>query len=142
MPADPTLTGDEQQAELDYIRNNPTEFVDFNNSWSLNLSYSLNLYRALAPDLRSFITQVNSTLRIDGDISLAPKWKLGGGTYFDFKSGTIQAVSLYLTRDMHCWQMAINVQVGQFKSFSITLNPKSGVLRDLKINRVRTFNNF
>ncbi|MBS1729893.1 MAG: LPS-assembly protein LptD [Bacteroidetes bacterium] len=142
LPVDPTLTGDEQQAELDYIRNNPSEFVDFNNAWSLNLSYSLNFYRALAPDLRSFTTQINSTIRIDGDISLAPKWKLGGGTYFDFKSGTIQAVSLYLTRDMHCWQMAINVQVGQFKSFSITLNPKSGVLRDLKINRVRTFSNF
>lgn len=142
LTVDPTLTSDQQQAELDYIRNNPSEFVDFNSAWSLNLSYSLSLYRALAPDLRSFTTQINSKIRIDGDISLAPKWKLGGGTYFDFKTGKIQAVSLYLTRDMHCWQMAINVQVGQFKSFSITLNPKSGVLRDLKINRVRTFSNF
>lgn len=142
LPVDPTLTSEQQQEELEYIRNNPSEFVDFNNAWSLNLSYSLNLYRALAPDLRSFNTQISSSIRIDGDISLAPKWKLGGGTYFDFKTGRIQAVNLFLTRDMHCWQMAINVQVGQFKSFSITLNPKSGVLRDLKINRVRTFNNF
>jgi len=41
---------------------------------------------------------------------------------------------------MHCWQLSINVTpIGMYRSFSITVNPKSGILRDLKINRSRTF---
>lgn len=134
-PADATLTPDEQQRQLEYIRQNPADFVDFNIPWSLSLSYSLNFSRILSPTLKDYTTQVNSSVNINGDFSLSPKWKIGGGTFFDFRTAKIQTVSMFLTREMHCWQMAINVQVGQFKSFSITLNPKSGILRDLRINK-------
>ena len=81
------------------------------------------------------VSQLNSNVNINGDISISPKWKLGGGFYFDFKTQQIQATSIYLTRDMHCWQMVIDVNIGQYKSFTITLNPKSGILRDLRINK-------
>lgn len=135
LPEDNTLTPDEQQRELDYVRQNPADFVDFNIPWNLTLSYSLNFSRLLSPSLKSYTTQVNSSININGDFSLSPKWKVGGGTFFDFRTAKIQTVSMFLTREMHCWQMAINVQVGQFKSFSITLNPKSGILRDLRINK-------
>lgn len=134
-PADATLTPEEQQRQLEYIRQNPADFVDFNIPWSLTLSYSLNFSRILSPTLKDYTTQVNSSVNINGDFSLSPKWKIGGGTFFDFRTAKIQTVSMFLTREMHCWQMAINVQVGQFKSFSITLNPKSGILRDLRINK-------
>ncbi|MEP6512949.1 MAG: putative LPS assembly protein LptD [Parafilimonas sp.] len=135
IPADETLTPEEQQQQLEYVRQNPAEFVDFNIPWTLSLSYSLSFYKTLAPDLKSFTTQVNSNVNINGDFSLTPKWKIGGGTYFDFSTHKLEAVSMFLTREMHCWQMAINIQIGQFKSFSITLNPKSGLLRDLRINK-------
>ncbi len=36
------MTLEEQQAQLDYIRQNPGEFVDFNISWSVNISYALS----------------------------------------------------------------------------------------------------
>ena len=76
---------------------------------------------------------------MNGDFSLSPKWKVGGGTYFDFRTLKIQTINLFLTREMHCWQMAINLQLGTYKSFSVVINPKSGILRDLKINRNRSF---
>lgn len=135
IPEDQTLTPDEQQRQLDYVRQNPSEFVDFNIPWNLTFSYALNLNKTLAPDLKTFTTQINSSINIIGDFSLTPKWKIGGGTYFDFRTGKIQTVTMFLTREMHCWQMAMNIQVGQFKSFSVTLNPKSGILRDLRINK-------
>ena len=135
VPGDATLTPDEQQRQLEYIRQNPADFVDFNIPWSLQLSYSLNFSRILSTTLKSYTTEVNSSVNINGDFSLSPKWKVGGGTFFDFRTAKIQTVSMFLTREMHCWQMAINIQVGQFKSFSITLNPKSGILRDLRINK-------
>src|SRR5205085_2087838 len=45
IPAEETLTPDEQQQQLEYIRENPAEFVDFNIPWNLSLSYSLNFYK-------------------------------------------------------------------------------------------------
>ncbi len=135
LTTDETLTPDEQQRQLDYVRQNPAEFVDFNIPWSIQLSYSLSYSHYLSSDLINFISQLNSNVNINGDLSISPKWKLGGGFYFDFRTQRIQATSIYLTRDMHCWQMVIDVNIGQFKSFTITLNPKSGILRDLHINK-------
>ncbi len=139
IQADQTLTPDEQQRQLDYVRQNPSEFVDFNIPWTLQLSLAINFARLRTLDLRNYYTQVSSNVNVNGDFSLSPKWKLGGGTYFDFRTLKIQTVNVFLTREMHCWQMAINLQLGTYKSFSIVLNPKSGILRDLKINRTRSF---
>ena len=84
----------------------------------------------------------STSFTFTGSISsvITPKWKLGGTGYIDVAKGNIQQLSMFITREMHCWQLAINVTpIGLYKSFSITVNPKSGILRDLKINRSRTF---
>jgi LPS-assembly protein len=139
---DPTLTPDEQQRQLDYVRQNPAEFVDFNTPWSVQLSFSLNFQRVPKPDYKGYKTDVNSNLNLNGDFSLSPKWKMGGGTYIDMRTRKIETLTMFITREMHCWQMAINLTpVGLFRSFSISLSPKSGILRDLKINRSRFFYN-
>lgn len=140
IPADQTMTPDEQQRQLDYIRSNPAEFADFNIPWSIQTSLSVNFSRLRTPDYKSFYTQTNTSLSVNGDFSLTPKWKIGGSTSYDFKSSGLQFVTMYITREMHCWQLSINLTpVGPIKSFNIVLNPKSGLLRDLKINRSRSF---
>ena len=84
----------------------------------------------------------NASLNLSGDFSLTPKWKAGGSTYFDLKTMQMQMFTVFVSREMHCWQLSINITpVGPWKSFSIVLNPKSGILRDLKINRTRSFGN-
>ena len=139
LPEDNFMTPDEQQRQLEYVRSNPAEFTDFNIPWTLQLSYSLSFTRALQPDF-STKTQTYSNLSVNGDFSLTPKWKMGGTTYYDFSTKKIQTLTMFVTRDMHCWQMAINITpVGLYRSFSLTINPKSGILRDLKINRTRSF---
>ncbi|QEC68992.1 LPS-assembly protein LptD [Panacibacter ginsenosidivorans] len=140
IPVDETLTPDEQLQQLEYVRNNPSEFVDFDIPWNVSLSFSLSFYRTLSPNLKDYVTSISSNLSVNGDFSLTPKWKIGGNTYFDFKTAKIQQLSMFITREMHCWQLAINVTpVGLYRSFNITLNPKSGILRDLRINRSRFF---
>jgi hypothetical protein len=142
IPSDETLTPDEQLQQLNYIRSNPADFVDFNIPWNVQLSFSLNFYRQLSPNLRDYTTQINSNLNVNGDFSLTPKWKIGGSTYFDFKTMKLQTLTMFITREMHCWQLAINVTpVGLYRSFNITINPKSGLLRDLRINRSRFYYN-
>ena len=136
---DETISPDEQLRQLDYVKANPSEFVDFNIPWNLQMSFSLNFYRTRTADFKSII-QTASSLNLNGDFSLTPKWKMGGSTYFDIKTKKIQTFTMFITREMHCWQMAINITpIGIYKSFSIVLNPKSGILRDLKINRSRFF---
>jgi hypothetical protein len=50
---------------------------------------------------------------------------------------------MFISREMHCWQLSINVTpIGLYRSFNIMFSPKSGILRDLKINRSRTFTNY
>ncbi|HTQ65470.1 MAG TPA: putative LPS assembly protein LptD [Puia sp.] len=134
------MTVEEQQAQLDYIRNNPSEFADFNIAWSVNISFSLSFSKTLKPDFSGYTTSLNSGITLNGDFNLTPKWKVGYNAFYDVKNLKLNGLSGYLSRDLHCWQMSINViPVGPWRSFSITLNPKSAILRDLKVNRARTF---
>jgi LPS-assembly protein len=134
------MTIEEQQSELDYMRKNPAEFVDFNVSWSLNVSYSFNFSNVFNYQTSSYKTQISSGLIMSGDFNLTEKWKVTMSTYYDVKNLKVNSLTGGLSRDMHCWQMAINVTpVGPWRSFNITLNPKSGILRDLKVNRARSF---
>jgi len=132
------MTLDEQQSELTYIRNNPAQFADFNISWSVNIAFALSFSNTFI--VNKFVTQLNSSLMLNGDFNLTEKWKVGFNTYYDVRHTQIQSLTTFISRDMHCWQMSINVTpVGVYRSFSITINPKSSILRDLRINRTRTF---
>ncbi len=135
------LTLEEQQAQLQYIRSNPAEFADFNIQWSVNISYSLNFSRALTADLRSYKTTIISNVNLGGDFNLTPQWKVGLNTYYDFSGSGLQNLTAFISRNLHCWQMSINVYSGVTKGFNITISPKSALLRDLKINRSRYFYN-
>lgn len=144
LPQDEYMTPDEQQRQLDYIRSNPAEFTDFNIPWSLSLSYSLSFSNQFisTPDFSGFRAQTYSNISLNGDFSLTPRWKIGANTYYDFKTSEIQTLSMFISREMHCWQMSINLTpVGLYRSFNISISPKSGMLRDLKINRSRFFYN-
>jgi LPS-assembly protein len=137
---DEYMTPDEQQSQLDMVRNNPAEYTDFNIPWSLQLSYSLNFSRQFVASYTNITTQVYSNVSINGDFSLTARWKIGGSTYYDFTTAKIQTLSMFISREMHCWQMAINLNpIGLYRSFNISISPKSGILRDLKINRSRSF---
>ncbi len=134
------LTPEEEQRQMEFIRDNPAEFADFNIPWSADISYSLNFSQLLKPDLSGFILTTFQTVNVRGDFNFSPKWKMGGNIFYDVTTNNLANVNMFLTREMHCWQMSINITpVGLFPSFNISIFPKSGILRDLKINRTRQF---
>lgn len=138
----PTLQ-QEQQRLLDYARTNPAEFVDFNIPWNLSFSYALSFYSTPRGDYRGYDKTISSSLQMSGGFNLTPKWNVSSSTSFDFKTKKIQLLTMSLARDMHCWQMGINVApIGRFRYFNITINPKSTLLQDLRINRSRSFINY
>jgi LPS-assembly protein len=135
------MTMEEQQAQLNYVRQNPAQFADFNIAWSLNLSFALNFSNTLQSNY-SYLTTITSSINWSGDFNLTEKWKIGLNGFYDVKNSQLQSLTASITRDLHCWVMAINVTpVGYSHFFSITINPKATILQDLKINRTKYFYN-
>lgn len=131
---------DEYQQEAAYISNNPGEFADFSIPWSIDLSYSLRFSRIRRTDNSGFTTAFNQDVNWNASVNLTPKWKLGVNGFYNISEKELGTISMYLSREMHCWQMAINISpVGKFRFFNISISPKSGMLRDLKVNRTRYF---
>ena len=134
---------DEYQQEAAYIQQNPGEFADFNIPWSIDLSYSLNVNKTRIFGTRNLLTTFTQSVNTNASVNLTPKWKIGGNATYDITNKRLGLLTMYLSRDLHCWQMAINVTpAGLYRYFSISISPKSPILRDLKVNRSRSFTNF
>jgi hypothetical protein len=122
----PTATQD----ELDYINTHPDAYVDFDVPWSLNVYYNMNYAK---PGLTETVTQ---SATFTGDLSLTKKWKISLTSGYDFTNKKMTLTSINIYRDLHCWEMRVNwVPFGFRQSYSIDINVKSSVLRDLKLSR-------
>jgi LPS-assembly protein len=139
---DPALMGDQQRL-MEYMQQNPSEFVDFNIDWNLGLSYSLLLTSIRKTDFSGFTSQITQGITFNGGFNLTPKWKITGNGSYDISTSKIQYLALSINREMHCWQLSINVvPVGFTRSFNFSISPKSSLLQDLKINRSRYFTTY
>jgi lipopolysaccharide assembly outer membrane protein LptD (OstA) len=138
---DPTLI--DQQGLIDYMRQNPAEFVDFNIPWNVGLGFSLSFQERLKSDYSGFEKNFSANLSFNGGFTLSPKWMFQVNGFYDLKRNELQMFTMNISRDMHCWQMSISVTpVGLYKFFSINISPKASILQDLKVNRTRSFTNF
>jgi hypothetical protein len=141
--ADQALYGQDQyNSDLAYIRNNPGEFADFNIPWSLNLSYALSYSKFFNLKKQGFTGVFTQNLNFGGTLNITPKWQMGINGYYNISQGQITPLTMSISRDLHCWQMSINISpLGLYRYYSINLSPKSPILRDLKVNRTRSFYN-
>lgn len=122
------------EEEINFINNNPDQFIDFKIPWSLSIAYNIRYNKAFVDEL---ITQ---TLNFNGDLSLTQNWKIAVTSGWDFELNDLTFTRLSINRDLHCWQLAVDwVPFGPRQSYNITLNVKSAVLQDLKLNRRRDF---
>ncbi len=136
------INQDQLMQQLDYVRRNPAEFADFNVAWSLNVGLSLQFAWVVKSDYSGFRNEFTSSMNFNGDFNLTPKWKVGATGFYDLKNSQLQSLTTFISRDLHCWQLSINITpVGLYRFFSININPKSALLRDLKVNRTRYFFN-
>jgi len=125
------------EAELNMINGNPSAYVDFNLPWSLNVQYNL------AWSKPGLIASTNQTIRVSGDVSVTPKWKVGFDSNYDFTRRDFAYTSLNVYRDLHCWELQFNwIPFGFRQSYNLTINVKSAVLQDLKLTRKRDWYDF
>jgi hypothetical protein len=86
---------------------------------------------------------VTQTLGINLNFNVTPKWKVGVNTGYDFRNKDFNSTTLNVFRDLHCWQMAFNwVPLGPRQSFSIEINVKSQMLRQLRLAKRRSWVDF
>ncbi|MEQ9593443.1 MAG: putative LPS assembly protein LptD [Cyclobacteriaceae bacterium] len=118
-----------------YLLNNPDAYIDFDVPWNLRLSYNLD-YRKMG----SQPSQVTQTIRVNGDLSLTEKWKITYNTGYDFDNKEFTQTYLTINRDLHCWQVSLGwTPFGPYQSYNFSIGVKSGMLRDLKLDRTRNF---
>jgi hypothetical protein len=57
---------------------------------------------------------------------------------YDFVAKDFSFTSIDIYRDLHCWEMRFNwIPFGFRQSYNFSINVKSGMLQDLKLNRRR-----
>jgi lipopolysaccharide assembly outer membrane protein LptD (OstA) len=118
------------EQELEYIRANPGDYIDFNVPWTLSMNYNV---RYTKPQFQSSVIQ---TLNFSGDFSLTQRWKIGFNSGYDFEQKDLSYTSVDIYRDLHCWEMSFNwVPLGPRQSYLFTIRVKSALLQDLKLTR-------
>ena len=118
------------EGEWGDIQNRYGDFYDFNIPWNLSLNYNYSLNKS------GLIPVVNNVINFSGDLSLSPQWKIGYNTGYILNRKAFSFSQFTVTRDLHCWQISFQwIPDGLRKSWMFTLNPKSGILQDLKLNK-------
>jgi lipopolysaccharide assembly outer membrane protein LptD (OstA) len=104
----------------------------FDMPWSLRVNYS---YTYSKPGIKS---TSSSSFNFSGSVKFTPKMALTYSSGYDFTGKKMSNTNLGITRDLHCWQMTVSwIPVGSYKSWSFTIQPKAGILQDLKYERKR-----
>lgn len=122
------------EEELEYVEENRDDFVDFNVPWNLSVNYSLNLSRNFDSTIQADTSVITQSILFNGDLTIFEKWKIGFNSGYDFVAKDFTPTTLNLYWDLHCWEFSFNwIPFGIRQSFSLQLNIKSSLLKDLKL---------
>ena len=138
----PTVAGAEQAAIAAGLPSNYLQYyVDFKIPWSFSINYNLFYNREKYDTTQyKFIFKTTQSISFSGDINLTDKWKFSVSSGYDFESKKFTYTSVNIYRDLHCWEMRLSwIPFGLYKSYNFSINVKSTVLQDLKLNRRRNW---
>ncbi len=130
------------ETEANDILNNPQNYVNWDVSWSLNLSYHFTY-----TNVKDFVNQVWTpkktlvqTLGFSGQVNITPNWKFTFRSGWDFTNNQLSYTSVNLYRNLHCWEMRFSwIPIGPRKSWNFSINVKASVLQDLKLTKKKDF---
>jgi lipopolysaccharide assembly outer membrane protein LptD (OstA) len=132
--------------EIESIYNNYDDFIDWDIKWNLNITYNLrygNTFKYTNQVEREKQETLVQTLGLSGDFNVAPKWKIGFRTGWDFEAADLSYTSINIYRDLHCFEMRFNwIPIGGRQSWNFALNVKASMLQDLKLQRKKDFRDF
>jgi len=116
------------------------DYYDFNIPWNISANYSLNASKSYYSSRDKDSIAVTHSLMFSGSLSLTNRWQINLQSGYNFTNKEIGLTSINISRDLHCWQMSLNlIPFGDYRSFNFLLQVKSSVLQDLKLIRRKTY---
>ena len=107
---------------------------DASTPWNARLDYNVNLSRQWASELQRDTSVVTHALSARGSVNVLKRYKLDVTTGYDLARREFTPTNLNFYVDLHCWELSFNwIPFGVRQSFSLRLNVKSALLRDLKL---------
>jgi len=114
----------------------PLNYVSKNIAFSSNLSYNINLNRRFINGVDSVVT--TQSISASGSLDFFNKVKIGYLTGYDYVQKELTPTTFNLYVDLNCWEFkATVVPFGIRKSYYLSLNMKSAILKDVKLERRR-----
>ena len=110
-------------------------YSDFSVPWNFSVDYSLIMNSNMfVVNTQSWEKNITQTLRFQGQISLTKNWIFNFNSGYDLEKHEFSYTSLIFTRDLHCWQMSLNlIPFGTYKSYTFKINVKAAMLKDLAL---------
>ncbi len=116
------------------------DYYDFNIPWNINVNYSLNASKSYYSSRNKDSIALTHSLMFSGSLSLTSRWQINLQSGYNFTNKEVGLTSINISRDLHCWQMSLNlIPFGTYRSFNFLLQVKSSVLQDLKLIRRKTY---
>lgn len=101
--------------------------------WNARLDYTMNLSKLFDAELQSDTLAITHGIAVRGGVKLFSKWTLDLTSGYDLKYKEITPTAINVHWDLHCWELTFNwIPIGVRQSFSIRLNIKSPLLKDIK----------
>ncbi len=127
---------EESEEETDDVFDNDRIYGEFRMPWSINMNYSFSYSN---PNPYTDPT-INQSISFRGTLGITDKWNMTMNTNFDVQRAAFSFTTVSVSRTLHCWNMGFTfVPFGDRKSYSFSLSASSSMLRDLKINKQRSW---
>lgn len=106
--------------------------------WNMNINYTYTYNKP------TFDVTTNQSLGLGGNVNLTENWKFNYNLPINMESYTFARNGyINFTRGLHCWEMSTNwFPFREDVWFTFSIQPKAGLLRDLKYDRKKQGSNF
>jgi len=109
--------------------------------WNMTISYTFQYISN--HDYVAYVlnkdTKVIQTLGFNGSVQLTPSWKVSVRSGYDFQNKKLSYTSMEVYRDLHCWEMRFSwIPLGTWKSWNFSINIKSSMFKDLKLEKKKS----
>ena len=115
----------------DKKENKKTEWYSTKLPWDLRFAYSVTYNNSRRQD-----EIASQSVMASGNIELAPRWKVGFSSGYDFKQQGVTFTQLRFERDLESWRMSFNwVPFGTNTHWGFFIGISSGMLSDIKYDK-------
>ncbi len=112
----------------------------FDPSWNFSLHYIFSLRNVFNSTTGTSYIDMSQNLNFTFEMFPTPYWRLSIFSGYDFNQKQIVPPTIKLYRDLHCWEMFLQVTPsGKMKSYLFTVRIKSPMFRFFEFKRQRSW---